>query len=165
MQLTESSPERAESAPPDAPNAPSGRDANGRFLPGHTVGEPTRFSPGNPGHTRHGLDAATVPAAYAEMAAALLAQSVTDDGGASEIPARRLSQHEYRALVHRRIWQLSDALDARGLFDKRGKLRERWLQRLETLITIATRIDGTLGLERRQKQLPDLAVTLSQGGR
>ena len=120
-----------------APNAQ--RDRNGRFLPGHSD------------NARHFLETDRVPATYLEMSAALLEQSITDDGGRSEIPARRLSQHEYRALVHRKVWQLSDALDARGLFDKRGKLRVAWIQRLEALITLATRIDATLGLERRQR--------------
>lgn len=36
----------------------------------------------------------------------LLEQSLADDGGLSEIPARRLAQDEYRALVPRWILQL-----------------------------------------------------------
>jgi len=64
------------------------------------------------------------------------------------------AQHEYRALIHRRVRQLSDALDTYGLFDKRRKLRVAWLPRLEALMTLATRIDSTLGLERRSKAVP-----------
>lgn len=126
----------------DAPNA---RAANGRFLPGHTESASTF------------LRTTRIPAPYVEMSEALLEQSLADDGGREEIPARRLSQHEYRALVHRKVWQLSDALEARGLFDKRGKLRVAWLQRFESLVTLATKIDSTLGLERRTKPVANPA--------
>lgn len=128
---------------PAVPNAQ--RSVRGRFLPGHTE------------NRSHGLDSLRVPDQYAAMSARFLEQSVTDDGGLSEIPARRLSQHEYRALVHRKICQLNDALEARGLCDKRGKLRVAWLQRLEAMLTLATRIDSTLGLQRRTKTVADPA--------
>jgi len=121
------------------PNAQ--RASDGRFLPGHRI------------NATHGLESARVPAPYAELERALLERSLADDGGLSEIPARRLSLHEYRSLIHRKVWQVSDALDARGLFDKRGKLRVAWLQRLESLVTQAVRIDSVLGLERRTKDL------------
>ena len=37
------------------------------------------------------------------------------------------------------------------MFDKRGRLRTAWLQRLEGLIARAQAIDSTLGLQRRTK--------------
>src|SRR5687768_1696427 len=83
---------------PALPNAQ--RAGDGRFLPGHRI------------NATHGLASERVPAPYVELERALLERSLVDDGGVSEIPARRLSQHEYRALVHRKVWQLSDALDA-----------------------------------------------------
>ena len=128
-------------APPFAPIAKR-RDALGRFA-------------GPDGASSHYLDAQpqNVPGFYLQVEAAFLEQSLVDDGGREELSARRASQHEYRALVHRRIWQLSDALEARGLLDKRGKLRTAWLQRLESLIGLATKIDATLGLERRAKSV------------
>lgn len=126
------------------PSAPA-RNPKGQFLPGHRTPQ------------THGLHASAVAPVYLEMSGALLEQSITDDGGAENIPARRLSQHEYRALIHRQIWQLSDALDARGHFDKRGKLRCAWLQRLESLVNLAAKLDASLGLERRTKPVTNPA--------
>ena len=54
-----------------------------------------------------------------------------DDGGRDQIPTPRLSQHQYRALVHRHVRQVSAALDTHGVFDRHGKLRLPWLSKLE----------------------------------
>jgi len=126
------------------PTPQQGED--GRLLPGHTL------------TLQHGLDAERVAPPYAALQAEILAKSIEDDGGAAEIPARRLAQHEYRALLHRKIAQLSDALDARGMTDKSGKLRVAWLQRLEGLVASAIRIDTLLGLERRARKTNELAA-------
>lgn len=121
------------------------RDERGRVLPGHQL------------PATHYLNAQRVPQVYLDAERDLLAQSIADDGGVENIPARRLAQHEYRCSIHRKVWQLSDALDAKGLFDSRSKLRERWLARYEALVALATRIDSTLGLERRTRQVPNPA--------
>jgi hypothetical protein len=92
--------------------------------------------------------------ALAEERRAYLAGSLTDDGGEAEVPTRRRSLHEYRARLHVHIGQLSDAIERFGLFDRRGRLRATWLQRLEGLVDRARAIDATLGLERRARALP-----------
>ena len=84
---------------------------------------------------------------------ALLDGSVADDGGVDEIPTRRLSQHQYRAALHRQILRLNAALDAHGLFDRRGKLRVLWLGKLESLIREARLLDQSLGLGRRSRNV------------
>lgn len=91
---------------------------------------------------------------------ALEAQSVADDGGEMEITARRRSLHAYRARIHRRIIQLDNSLEARGLFDGRGKLRVVWISKLESLIATARAIDSLMGLGRRQKAVPSLSEYL-----
>ena len=67
------------------------------------------------------------------------------------MPTRRLSQHQYRAVVHGHILRLSAALDTHGLFDRHGKLRLTWLSKLESLIREARALDQSLGLGRRAK--------------
>ena len=79
------------------------------------------------------------------------AQALADDGGAGEVPARRQSMLAYRAKLHGLILAVSAALEHHGLMDRRGKLRENWLRRLESLISTAKNIDATLGYERRQR--------------
>ena len=110
------------------------------------------------GHTRgllavqHALRMDSLPPEFQHLQAELddyTAASITDDGGASEVPARRRSLHEYRARLHRLVLQLDAAIELRGLFDKRGKLRVAWLQQLQSLINTAKGIDSLLGLERR----------------
>jgi hypothetical protein len=56
------------------------------------------------------------------------------------IPARRLSELHYPAVVHREVFQPRDALDAKGLL----------------------RIDASLGLERKQRRVPRLAEFMSE---
>ena len=57
--------------------------------------------------------------------------------------------------------QLDAAIELRGLFDKRGKLRVAWLGQLQALINAAKAIDSLLGVERRQKPVADLAPVLA----
>lgn len=126
--------------------------------PAHQGRDPDtgRFALGNSVARRHGLYAQVSAAALAAARESFLAQSITDDGGESEVPERRRSLHVYRARLHVHIEQLSDAIERLGLFDRRGRLRTAWLQRLEGLIARAQAIDGTLGLARRQRQVPTL---------
>lgn len=125
------------------PNAPQ-RDALGRLLPGHTL------------TFQHGEDSARVLASLQAEVAAFVEGALVDEGDASEVSTRRRSQIEYRARLHRRIVQLDAALEQRGLFDKKGKLRVQWLQRLAGLIDTAKAIDSLLGLTRRPKKINDL---------
>jgi hypothetical protein len=66
------------------------------------------------------------------------------------MPTRRISQHQYRAVLHRQILRLNTALELHGLFDRRGRLRLAWLARLESLMREARAIDGLLCIERRR---------------
>ncbi|HYN08041.1 MAG TPA: P27 family phage terminase small subunit [Vicinamibacterales bacterium] len=91
-----------------------------------------------------------------------LQRSIADDGGEGEVSTRRRTLHEYRARVHRRIVGLDAALEARGLFDRRGKLRVAWITKLETLISTAKGIDSLLGLDRRAKAIPNLLQYLAE---
>jgi hypothetical protein len=127
---------------PPVPNAPARDPETGRFLPGNFAA------------SQHALRSDRLPPEFAHLAAELAEfadASIADDGGADVITARRHSLHAYRARVHRRIAQLDGAIELRGLFDKRGKLRVAWLNQLQGLIRTAQGIDSLLGLERRQK--------------
>lgn len=120
-------------------NAP--RDRRGRLLPGAKLAR------------THGLyTAADLERMRGEIEIFRQA-SVEDDGGETEVATRRLSLHAYRARIHRRIEQLDDAIEVRGLFDNRGKLRVAWIGKLESLIGAARSIDQTLGLERRGRNV------------
>ena len=90
-----------------------------------------------------------------------LESSLADDGGRAEIPTRRHSQHEYRALLHRQILRLNAALEQQGLFDGRGRLRVVWLSKLESLMREARAFDQSLGLARRAKRVPSLDTYLT----
>jgi hypothetical protein len=127
---------------PSVPVAPPRDEKTGRFLPGNFAA------------SQHALRTDRLPPEFEHLAAELAefaGQSIADDGGAEAISARRRSLHNYRARVHRRIAQLDAAIELRGLFDKRGKLRVAWLQQLQGLIRTAQGIDSLLGLERRSK--------------
>ncbi len=91
-----------------------------------------------------------------------LEASIADDGGRSAIPTRRLSQHQYRAALHRQILQVNAALGTHGLFDRRGKLRLAWLSKLESLMREARAFDQSLGLARRPKSVPNLDAYLAE---
>lgn len=135
LPLSDSAPARAE------------RDASGRFLPG------------NAASLRHGLfsEQARQFAALRDEAEAFLSAQLADEGD-PDVPARRRSLMAYRARVHRRLLQLDEALELRGILGPDGKLRVAWLQRLEGLVATAASIDRLLGLERRQKPVDPSAV-------
>ncbi len=124
-----------------------------------------RYLPGNPGPVRTGLKCAgdagwnVVPEVFAHLRAELAEfhiGAVTDEGGPDEVSTRKRALLEYRARLHRRIGQVDDALEAKGMLDRRGRLRTAWLQRLEGLINTAKALDSLLGLERRQKKVDPL---------
>ena len=86
----------------------------------------------------------------------LFDNAVQDDGGLENIPARRKSLLEYRAELHRRVLQLSHALDKSGIRDGSGKLRVNWLVMLKGLIAECRALDTTLGLSRRERDVDTL---------
>jgi hypothetical protein len=115
-----------------------------------------------PGHGHelsktHGLYDRSAAHELAEHRRAYVEASIADDGGESETPTRRRSLHEYRGRLHVHIGQLSGAIEQHGLFDRRGRLRATWLQRLEGLIDRARAIDQTLGLSRRSRPVESAA--------
>lgn len=123
------------------PNGP-GRDARtGRFTLGATAS------------VAHGLFSPRDLAQLGDEVARFLAGSLTDDGGEANIGTRRRALVEYRARLHRRIIQLDNAIEAKSLIDKRGRLRVAWLQMLATLIDKARALDALLGLERQPRRL------------
>jgi hypothetical protein len=129
------------------------RCANGHPLKGNFIA------------VQNALRTERLPPEFAHLAAELeefVTASITDDGGPDAISHRRKSLHGYRARLHRRVLQLDAAIELRGLFDKRGKLRVQWLQQLQSLMNAAKGIDSLLGLERRQKRIPDLADVLAE---
>lgn len=123
------------------------------------------FALGNTVSATHALYSDRDLAGLQAEVAAFLAQSVSDDGGDSEVGARRRALHEYRARVHRRIVQLDAAIEAKGLFDRRARLRVAWLQQLQGLIATARAIDSLLGTGRRQKAIPSHVELLTGGPR
>jgi hypothetical protein len=82
-------------------------------------------------------------------ACGFLELSLSDDGGAADMPVRRASRHQYRAVLHEAIVRVVDALDTGGVVDKEGRLRRSWISSLESLIREARALDETLGLEPR----------------
>lgn len=82
---------------------------------------------------------------------ALFEQSLIDAGGAADLSARQVALHQYRAALHTDILKISFALRHQGLFDRRGRLREKWIQRYESLINSARGLDKDLGLRREPK--------------
>ncbi|MEO8520043.1 MAG: hypothetical protein ABI603_01695 [Acidobacteriota bacterium] len=120
-----------------------------------------RYLLGNFGAVQHALRTDRLPPEFAHLAeevAEFCEGSITDDGGLENVGRRRQALHEYRARVHRRVAQLDAALEVRGLFDQRGKLRVAWLQQLQQLVNCAKGIDSLLGLERRAR---DVSVGLA----
>jgi hypothetical protein len=128
-----------EAEPDTLPNAQ--RDDKGRILPGHTL------------TVKHGLFSDRDLANLNAEVSVFLGGSITDDGGESEVATRRRTLHEYCARLHRRIVQLDAAIETRGLFDPRGKLRVAWVGKLESLIGAARGIDNVLGLDRRARDV------------
>ena len=115
-----------------------------------------RFTSGTLASVGHGLFSGRDLADLNAEVAAFLAASIDDDGGESNISTRRRDLLEARARLRRRIIQLDNALEVRGLFARRGKLRLGWLQMLATLIEKARALDTTLGLQRRARRVPSL---------
>jgi hypothetical protein len=126
------------------------RDGRGRLLPGNTLA------------LRTGLYSERSQAEYQDEVDRFLAASLADDGGVAEVSTRRRTVHEYRARVDRRIRMLDAALEARGLFDCRGRLRVAWISKLESLIATARALDSLLGLDRRQRPIRSLSEALAQ---
>ena len=121
----------------------SGRDpSTGKFLPGNEIAR------------KHGLHSSALTDALRDEREAFLTASISDDGGEGEVTTRRRALLDYRARLHVQIVALSDALEKFGMFDRRGRLRSGWLQRLEALIGRGQAIDATLGLGRRERHVP-----------
>jgi hypothetical protein len=101
-----------------------------------------------------------------------MGQQIADEGGdvaAVDLTARRGALVTYRGrIVHKNILKLAYALEERGLFDKRGKLRVAWLSKLESLIHTAVKLDVLLGLERRSRRVhqspADWLMSLPESG-
>ena len=113
---------------------PRQRGADGRFLPGNTVAR------------KYGLSPPSRQAAIQETSEHIerfVSAAVARDG-ASHIPTRRRSLFLYRALIDRRMRQVSDALAMHGLV-VRGRVRDTWLQALERLVDLALKIDLLVG--------------------
>lgn len=92
-------------------------------------------------------------AIVAEVERFMGAQLVDEGGADADLTARRGALVEYRGrIVHKNILKLAQAIEDRGLFDKRGKLRVAWLQQLGTLLDKAVRLDSLLGLTRRARR-------------
>ena len=145
--------ERPDEAQSAHPKGHDGRDAKGRFAAGHFHSTTTAL------HTNR------VPPEFAHLQAEVerfLTGSLQDEGDPGDVPTRRRSQLGYRAVVHRKILQLVDALDRRGLFDSRGRLRIAWLTQLNALLSQARQQDQLLGLERKQRRVPSLAEWVEQ---
>jgi hypothetical protein len=139
-------------APPADPNRPERDGATGRFLPGNLAA------------VSHALRTDRLPPEFAHLAVEIeefVSASIADEGGSENVPHRRQSLHGYRARVHRRIVQLDSAIEVRGLFDKRGKLRVAWLQQLQALINTAKGIDSLLSLDRRSKPVGGLQSAIA----
>ena len=139
----------------DTPTRPERDPTMGRFLPGN----------GAAVTTGQRAVRAQLPAVFEALEADVrdfLEASITDDGGRKAIPTRRLSQHQYRAGLHRQILRLNAALSVHGLFDRRGKLRIAWLSKLESLMREARAFDQSLGLARRPKPVPNLDAYLAE---
>lgn len=127
-----------------------------------------RFLPRNVAAFQHGLRTDRLPPEFEHLrdeVDAFVRDCLSDEGSeAGDIPRRRRALLEYRARLHRRILQVDAALEVHGLFDRRGKLRAGWLQRLEGLIGSAKGLDVLLGLERRQKRIPSIGEVLQGDG-
>jgi hypothetical protein len=136
----------------------AGRCAAGHQLSGAgSIGPATVFPPGNFHAIQHALRSDRLPPEFGHLAAELeefIRGCLLDEGDEAELSTRRRSLLNYRARIHRRILQLDTALELQGLFDRRGKLRLMWLQRLEGLIAAAKGLDSLLGLDRKPRRVP-----------
>ena len=120
------------------------------------VRNPSWFKTGEPGPAlTHGLYSLALRAALALEREQFEAQSIEDDGGRRNLSARRQSLHRYRARLHVQIEAIAGALERVGHFDQRGRLRTQWMARMESLVTVALRVDLQLGLDRRPRDVTD----------
>src|SRR5262249_465666 len=96
--------------------APSalGRDGRRRFQKGHHL---------TTGHALHMVELPTGLKHLHDEIALFEAACLVDEGDVEDIPVRRRALLNYRARIHRRVLQLDDAIELRGLHDRRGKLR------------------------------------------
>lgn len=118
--------------------------------------ETGRFTRANGDAAKHWLHSDRLPPELEHLrdeVSRFLSAAVTDDGGEDEVPTRRLALLEYRSRLHRRIGQIDAAIELRGLFDRRGKLRTTWLTMLATLVDKARGLDALLGLQRRARHV------------
>jgi hypothetical protein len=125
--------------------------ASARLYPGRTAAG--TFTKGNRVRVRHGLRSRTraLPPELEHLAVMEredYQQSLADEGGAENVIRRRAQTLENRARVQRRIRQIDFALDRFGVFDGKGRLRQQWIDKLISLVGIATRIDIALGFAR-----------------
>ena len=133
----------------------SGRDARGRFVSGNGAARTTGLRAGRSG-------VAAADGLHAEVRR-FLDQSLAADEG-DHRPPRRQSQHHYRAMLHRQILQLSAALEVRGLFDTRGRLRVSWLGKLESLMREARAFDTSLDHDSHRAPTVSLQTPLATKG-
>jgi hypothetical protein len=134
-------------APTRAGEQEGQQDARGRFMKGNQVAVK---------HLAHVAQDRWPGWLSAEVRDFYLA-SLTDDGGESEITARRKAALQYRSRLHGLILGVGAALEHHGLMDRRGRLREGWIRRLESLIGTARSLDATLGYSRHQRDVGSLA--------
>ncbi len=141
---------------PEEPQKPVHPEASQR-------GPDGRFLTGNRLALTHGLrrqnDGEGAGSDLRSEVESFVTESLRDEKAATLSPRRR-SLLECRARLHRRIIGLDDALERHGLLDSRGRLRARWLQRLESMINTAKGLDQVLGLEPAPAEGPDLALVL-----
>ena len=117
----------------------TGHDARGKFTPGNREAVKTlRYTRRWP------------PELLAEVDT-FFRNSISDDGGHSEIATRRLSLHRYRSEVHGLVLATGAAIKRHGLEDRHGRIRLPWVKQYESLVRTAMQIDQVLGLDRRQR--------------
>lgn len=121
-----------------------------------------RMLPGNAIALKTGLTSSAMAGELAASRRDFYEQALADDGGAEESTVRRRALLDYRARLHTHLTQLSDAIEQHGLFDRRGRLRAIWLQRLEGLVDRARAIDQTLGLSRRSRPVESAADIVAE---
>lgn len=112
-----------------------------------------RFGRGNKAAVLHGFYAAHTREQMVRERTALEQQSILDDGGLADMPARRRMLHRHSARLHVQAAALGASLEQHGLFARDGRLRLAWLQKLESLITTALKVDAQLGLERQPRHV------------
>lgn len=124
-----------------------------------------RAQPGNRLAVSHALNTVELPLELQHLRAEVAAferACLVDEGDEGDVPARRRALLAYRARVHRRVLQLDESIELRGLEDRKGRLRVSWLSKLESLINTAVRLDNLLGLERKARRVPSLQEVIAR---